>query len=328
MKSCIGVKKCLAELEEKIQVQSITIDKHAQVSAYFKEKHIEFYYDVWHVLSGLRKRVRAAIKEMKDVNQKNLMKQLAKRFIHHVYESVEKAGNPELCKEYVFSFFMHIRGVHEWNARKFTDIISPGQGIKTGLKFRKESFRHVLNCFRHDLDDFQSIHDPVDPNVEAYQKILEMASQTLFLNDLERLKTGNFTSYVESFHSLCNIYRPKKKFYPVKGFTYRTMLAALAWNANKMAEIRGERTIKKVRESFSKAYGETRRKIWKGPKEENWKKEMVEESINRKRIEGPRSRRSSDVYDNFDDEMEDLLVRFDNLMDFDSSSDEEYYEEE
>jgi hypothetical protein len=277
-----GVKKCLNSIEKSMQVDSVTIDKHPQVCAYLRQNDYDYFFDLWHLLKNSKKQIRSAMKKLKDEEERNQLKELRKRFVVHVYTAVEKSnGNPELCKEYIFSFFLHVQGIHEWNAEKFTALIHMNENTEIGPNFKKESFQLMLECAHE--PDYESKHLPIDPKSTVYQLLLEIATKTQFMNDLCRLKHGNFTSFVESFHSVCIRYRPKRKFYPIKGFELRTMLAALAFNENRLAEIRGERTVQRYFEYYSKANGEKRIKCQKGPVAEQWKAQIVEETIKFKR---------------------------------------------
>lgn len=68
----------------------------------------------------------------------------------------------------------------------------------------------------------------------------------------------------------------------MKGFQYRTMLAALAFNENREAELQGKRTVKEVYQCYSKTTGEKKWKYKKGPTEERWKAELVNIAITKK----------------------------------------------
>ena len=80
---------------------------------------------------------------MKSDEDKHALKNLGRRFIVHVYASIESSNDPEICKERVFSF-LHIQGIHE---QKFTAAIPVGGNTKVGTVFSKESsFKHVRAC--------------------------------------------------------------------------------------------------------------------------------------------------------------------------------------
>ncbi len=57
------------------------------------------------------------------------------------------------------------------------------------------------------------------------------------------------------------------------------MLAALAFKEQRLAEIRGEKTVQRYYECYSKAKGEKRVKCQKGPVAEQWKAQIVDETI-------------------------------------------------
>uniref|UniRef100_A0A914CR42 Transposase n=1 Tax=Acrobeloides nanus TaxID=290746 RepID=A0A914CR42_9BILA len=275
-----GVKKCIEAIESHVRIDDVTIDKHPQVCSHLRQAGYEYHFDPWHVLKGIKKQVRAEMKQLQNEDDKNQLKELGKRFVVHVYTAVEKAeDDPSLCKEYVYSLFNHVRGQHEWEPSNFLDLIPINANTKVGQQFKKEAFAKVLKCPHFENSaEFESNHQPIDPSSNAYQKILEIASKTPFLNDLGRLKHGNFTSVVESFHSVVIHYRPKRKYYSPKGFERRTMLAAMSWNENRLAEIRGERTVVQVYEFYSKAKGEKTVKYKKGPVSEKWKRKIVEDA--------------------------------------------------
>jgi len=66
---------------------------------------------------------------------------------------------------------------------------------------------------------------------------------------------------------------------PPKTFEALTMVMAITYNENRKAEMRGERGAVERYEFYSKARGGIRTKIKKGPVVDEWKKEIVERSI-------------------------------------------------
>jgi hypothetical protein len=81
------------------------------------------------------------------------------------------------------------------------------------------------------------------------------------------------------------------------------MLAAIAFNENILAKLRGERRVSDVYECFSKAKGKKVTKIKKGSVNEEWKRRLVEESIDRKRRQGPgdpMNKETEDLYKELD----------------------------
>uniref|UniRef100_A0A914DRZ1 Uncharacterized protein n=1 Tax=Acrobeloides nanus TaxID=290746 RepID=A0A914DRZ1_9BILA len=123
------------------------------------------------------------------------------------------------------------------------------------------------------------------------------------MNDLDKMEINNMTSYVENYHSVVIKFRPKIKYFPKIGFMRRTMLAAMAYNENREAEIRGDKRVSVVYQSFSKAKGERVTKMKKSPSNENWKQEIVEKSIERKQAFG-----TGNPIDQDDSEDLDIIV--------------------
>ena len=87
-----------------------------------QEKDVKF--DPWHRLKSLKKELKASIKELKDEDERNQMKDLVKRLIIHLNSSIERAqGDAKLYQELIFSF-LHIQGIHNWTRkRKFVELI-------------------------------------------------------------------------------------------------------------------------------------------------------------------------------------------------------------
>uniref|UniRef100_A0A914DAR3 Uncharacterized protein n=1 Tax=Acrobeloides nanus TaxID=290746 RepID=A0A914DAR3_9BILA len=163
------------------------------------------------------------------------------------------------------------------------DVI-PCQNVTVSNTFKTKRFNAIHNC-NHD-NMHAPIHDPINPDSIAYKKLLELASKTIFMKDLTKLKPGNFTSFVESFNSSSNVFRPKRVFYPKIGFMHRSMLAALAWNANIWAKMSGKRRVSEVIITRSKASGENRTKYKFNTKDETWKRDIVHQAITNKKDQG------------------------------------------
>uniref|UniRef100_A0A914CPB1 Uncharacterized protein n=1 Tax=Acrobeloides nanus TaxID=290746 RepID=A0A914CPB1_9BILA len=130
---------------------------------------------------------------------------------------------------------------------------------------------------------------------------------------LEKTEVGNLKFDLHSIPA-------KKEVLLEEGFEVRTMLTALAFNENRLAEMRGDRRISEVYECFSKSKGEKVTKIKKGPIRDGWKKEIVEESLERKRRQGPREQVKLVQNEDLDvvvDQLEELLM-------FSDSKEEEF----
>lgn len=321
-----GVKRCINSIKQKAQIQSITVDKHGQVVSFLRQEGYAFFLDLYHVLHNSKKQIRGAVKAMKSKNDKNQLIELGKRFITHVYASLEMSNGPEICKERVYSFFLHVQGIHRWDPAKFEDVFRVESPAK---QFLESSFAHVLEC-SHELDNFEGRHAPVDVNSNPFKKLLEIATKKRFMDDLAKLRHECITSYVESFHSVCIHYRPKRKFYPRRGFEIRTMLATLSFNENRTGEWEGKRTVREIYECYSKAKRGNRIKRKKGPVIDEWKAEIVNSAIANKQLQGaghPTSNEPSNEPDResaFGDDIDDMLAElFEDALDLSGSEDEE-----
>jgi hypothetical protein len=113
------------------------------------------------------------MKEMKSANDKNQLAELGRRFILHVYASLEMSNGPEICKERIYSFFLHVQGIHRWDPAKFDTVIRMESAAK---QFHNSSFVHVLEC-PHELDNFEGRHEPIDANSNAFKKLLEIVTK-------------------------------------------------------------------------------------------------------------------------------------------------------
>lgn len=156
-----------------------------------------------------------------------------------------------------------------------------------------------------------------------YQKLLAIAAKAQFMDDLERMKHGKNSSYVESFWNVCIKYRPKRKYFKQKSFEARTMLGALAFNELRLAELRGDRRVSEEYQCFSKSKGEMTTKCKKSPIDEVWKKNIVKDAIEKKRIQGPNDPVDNDA-ETFDDDVEFLVNQLEELAFFSDSEEEDW----
>uniref|UniRef100_A0A914EEH8 Uncharacterized protein n=1 Tax=Acrobeloides nanus TaxID=290746 RepID=A0A914EEH8_9BILA len=95
------------------------------------------------------------------------------------------------------------------------------------------------------------------------------------------------------------------------------MLAALSWNENRRAEILGDRDVVQVYECYSKSKGEKMVKYKKGPMNEKWKAKLVEDTIERKRIQGPGNPLNNEEYD--DGVVDVVADQFEELLRFEEA---------
>jgi hypothetical protein len=282
----LGVKKVLGGLKKRSTIGSVTIDKNLSVGKYLRETGITFHYDLWHILKSLRKSIRTTIKQLSCKEEQKLMRSLQRRLFTHVWDHRSTAeDDPTLFKELVFTFFPHILGIHCWNPdSKFIDLVPISSSTKVSKGFQQFQFTSIFECLHLPLDE--NATPPIAADSNPIQKLLELLTKTAFLNDLARVKSSSATSVVESLHSVNLRYSPKRKYFDKSGFEHKTMLSILHFNTTQLAELEGRRQVIRQCQSYSKARGEPRTLVRKEVVEQPWKREMVENSIQRKLLIG------------------------------------------
>ena len=91
-----------------------------------------------------------------------------------------------------------------------------------------------------------------------------------------------------------------------------------------MAEMRGDKRVSVVYQSFSKAKGERVTKFKKGPASEQWKKEIVRSAIDFKQQHGsghPKDENHEEI--DYDENLEIVIDKLEDLFHFDSDDDNE-----
>uniref|UniRef100_A0A914EGQ3 Uncharacterized protein n=1 Tax=Acrobeloides nanus TaxID=290746 RepID=A0A914EGQ3_9BILA len=96
------------------------------------------------------------------------------------------------------------------------------------------------------------------------------------------------------------------------------MLAAMAYNGNRMAEMLGDRRASVIYQCYSKAKGEKVTKIKKSPSSEEWKKSVAKKAVERNLETGQGAPADLDQED-LDEEIDIVINRFEELLDFDDS---------
>uniref|UniRef100_A0A914DSM7 Uncharacterized protein n=1 Tax=Acrobeloides nanus TaxID=290746 RepID=A0A914DSM7_9BILA len=249
--------------------------------------------------------------------EKEEMKDLYRRLIVHIRNSIDRSqGNAIMLKELVFSFFLHIQGIHRWRPMKFSDIIRVEPNTKACSRFFGERFSSILECPHITDSTIESLrNETTSPESPAYQKLLSYVGKATFMTDMDKIRPGKLTPYNESFNNIRIKYCPKQSYFPIKSFEIRTMLAVLHWNTMQRAELCGERRISEVIQVFSKSKQTKVMKIKKEPTKMEWKKRVVE-SARRKKEEQGMGDPVNDSQVNPDEESELLFDDVQALLDF------------
>lgn len=86
----LGVQKIFTEFGID-QIGKVCIDKNLQVVAWLKQNEVEYSFDLWHNCRNINKKIKAQVKKL-DGEEKELLKNLGRRFILHIYRSIENAA--------------------------------------------------------------------------------------------------------------------------------------------------------------------------------------------------------------------------------------------
>uniref|UniRef100_A0A914EEF0 Uncharacterized protein n=1 Tax=Acrobeloides nanus TaxID=290746 RepID=A0A914EEF0_9BILA len=97
------------------------------------------------------------------------------------------------------------------------------------------------------------------------------------------------------------------------------MLAIIAWNQIQDAEMSGEREVVGQSKIHSKARGTTRTKVLKTPGPDRWKKKLVDDAMDKKRLYGSGLPIEDVELEKVVDEVEEHLAR---LTIFDDNEDD------
>uniref|UniRef100_A0A915D068 Transposase n=1 Tax=Ditylenchus dipsaci TaxID=166011 RepID=A0A915D068_9BILA len=278
-----GVKRCIQGLEESgIIIKSVTTDRHSQIRAYMasEKPELEHDFDAWHMLKSIRRNI---VNEAKKKCNKEL-KEAGPRFMNHLWHStaLPRAGvhswSQGVVPQVIHDNTSNLATAREWsNKRSMRPLNISGT-------FETERFTKVLSCNHEVLNSIENTRVPLNPASSSFAILLKMVSSNQFLADISRLNGSNSTCSVESFHSIANIYRPKRKFYSKRGFIGRTQLGVMHFNENKKAELRGDRLVVSVRKVHSN---------------QKWKRLIVDEAVKRRETTSTDYLEMEELYDGF-----------------------------
>ncbi|PIC30273.1 hypothetical protein B9Z55_021572 [Caenorhabditis nigoni] len=220
-------------------IESFTTDRSISVASMMAHNFpdVTHYFDSWHYIRSL------ALEIMKKKDQKQLLplKPWIRRFINHVYWSIQSSGgHDEMAKEKLLSFFMHVADIHE-------DFQNYGW----------YDFKIVTSCEHKESDDvnrktpdFLDTKNPL--HVKALNALLAVIEKGGRCDAIGKVSPYFATSAVESFNARAGFYASKKRFYSQKGFNSRTQLAVLDWNSKQIDELNGKRVVIAEKKFFNK----------------------------------------------------------------------------
>ncbi|XP_063073829.1 uncharacterized protein LOC134464290, partial [Engraulis encrasicolus] len=200
-----GLKRSLELLKERnVTLDCIVTDRHPQIQKFLRESGITQYYDVWHVVKGISKKL----------------------------DSISKKKGCRPLKKWIPA----VRNHTYWTAATSTTRGPERRAKWTSL------LNHVCDVHTHDDPLFPACLHPVRETsdkskwlragTQAFYELEKMAMKTRLLNDIAKLSPHHQTSSLESFHSVILQFAPKSVVFPFLGMLCRLYLAALHYNEN------------------------------------------------------------------------------------------------
>ena len=194
-------------LEAGFDINTITTDRHKSIRKYLREKHPEIahQFDVWHFSKKIKKMLAAKGKLKRN---KDLLL-WTKSIINHLWwSSATCETNPILLKEKWLSIINHVANVHKWKSNKLYHACN-----HRTLTKKDERSKKWLPKRSH-----------------AYKALKDIVTDKNVLKDLPHLSLFRHSGELEVFHSLYNMYCPKRIGYSYAGMYARTQLAVMDHN--------------------------------------------------------------------------------------------------
>ena len=198
-------------IERGVQIEVVATDRHVQVRKKHREKYapqgIVHEFDVYHMSSTIRKKIKALSKKPKLAK----LGDWSKSILNHLWWSASTCDqNPDLLVE------------------KWTSIVYHGQN---------------QHCFPENTEYKQCAHGPLEDTPERRTKWLKPESREIcalesvvlnkrLLKDTRLLSRFCHTGMLEVFHSSLLKYAPKRLDFDYAQMTARLQLAALDHNCN------------------------------------------------------------------------------------------------
>ncbi|KAK7930520.1 hypothetical protein WMY93_006915 [Mugilogobius chulae] len=169
-----GLKRSLTLLESKsVQIDYIVTDRHTQVQKFLRDRGTTQYYDVWHLVKGLSKKL--------DALSKNKECEIVKKWLpgiknHMYWAAASSKTGPEKVAKWT-SLVNHVQDVHTHEDPLFPKC------------------EHAVKVSRDP-------HKWFKPGTMALYKLEKMLLNKRILRDVAKLSSAYQTSSLESFHSV------------------------------------------------------------------------------------------------------------------------------
>ena len=204
----MGLKRCLAFLLPRVEIASITTDRHPQVQKYLKTDEtvtafsIRHFYDVWHIAKSVKKRIE---KQSQQSEYRELL-QWKNTVTNHLYWCAATSdGDGAMIVEKWLSILNHVINKHEHAGPRF------------------------VSCQHETLpNDYEYMVRGSAP----YKALQGIVTDTCLLRDIKKLSPSGQTSSLESYHNIVTFFAPKKLHYFYAAMEGRIYLSALHFNEN------------------------------------------------------------------------------------------------
>ena len=191
-----------------ITINSIVTDRHTQIRKFLKDHlpNILHQFDVWHFCKNIKKKLCSRAKLKKHEDLQGWIKSITN---HFWWSCATCKGDPVLLKEMWVSLLSHVSNEHEW-----------------------EGFSLYHNCSHGELSDRDIEYKKWLPkNSPTYLALKEIVLDDNILRDLAYLTMFAHSGNLEVFHSLYNVYCPKRLSFSYEGMYARTQLSVLDHNS-------------------------------------------------------------------------------------------------
>lgn len=198
-----GLKRCLTFLKQYINITSLTTDRHVMVKKYLADemKHIQHWFDVWHVAKNIKKKIDAQAKR-RDLC---ILRDWSQSVSNHLYWcAASSAGCGKLVVDKWLSILRHITNIH----------------VDHGLLFPR--------CKHGPLEP----RNWIQPGSKAHKQLTLIVSNKLLCRDIKKLSPAEQTSSLESYHKIVTFFAPKSVHYFYSAMEARVLIAALHFNEN------------------------------------------------------------------------------------------------
>jgi hypothetical protein len=200
----VGLKRCLDYLRPRIDIESITTDRHSSIQKYLREEGILQYFDVWHVAKNVGQKIDAVMNK----GPCHPLVAWKNPITNHMYWSAcSSEGDGAVVEQKWLSLLNHVVNVHTHTGPKF-------------LTYHQCEHSDGL------------VREWLDPKSIAYRELQQIVSNPILVKAVRKLSPGGQTSSVESYHNIVTHFAPKRLHYFNASMRARIEISALHFNEN------------------------------------------------------------------------------------------------